>query len=51
MRMLNILSSMLLIVISVIYLTFGRFNGSQEVVFDFYDSSCHRIRISSGKYL
>lgn len=32
MRMLNVLSAMLLIVISVIYLTFGRFNGSQEVV-------------------
>jgi len=51
MRMLNILSSMLLIVISVIYLTFGRFNGSQEVVLIFMIAVAIAFGFLLAKYL
>lgn len=51
MRMLNILSVMLLIVISVIYLTFGRFNGSQEVVLIFMIAVAIAFGFLLAKYL
>lgn len=51
MRMLNVLSAILLIVISVIYLSFGRFNGSHEVVLIFMIAVAIAFGFLLAKYL